>query len=54
MKKVHQKGMRTTWTWLKMPQDKVTNMIGAGLMTFGLAQLIPGYWRLATGKGKLD
>mmetsp|Transcript_12225 Transcript_12225/g.23401 ORF Transcript_12225/g.23401 Transcript_12225/m.23401 type:complete len:91 (-) Transcript_12225:163-435(-) len=54
LKKVHQAGGRATFTWMKMPQDKYTNLFGAALMTFGMAQCAVGYYRLATGKGKMD
>lgn len=54
MKKAHQAGGRSVYTWMKQPGDVYTNMLGAGLMTFGMAQLVVGHWRLATGKGKLD
>lgn len=54
LKKVHQAGGRSTFTWMKQPGDMYTNMLGAALMTFGMAQVAVGYYRLATGKGKLD
>ena len=54
LKKVHQAGGRSTPTWLKQPGDKGVFMFGLALMTVGFAQLIPAYYRLATGKGKLE
>lgn len=54
MKKIQQAGGRSTFTWQKQPGDKVATMVGVVLVTVGFAQLIPGYYRLATGKGKLE
>jgi hypothetical protein len=54
LKKVHQAGGRSTPTWLKQPGDKGVFMFGLALMTVGFAQLIPGYYHLATGKGKME
>ena len=54
MKKVQQAGGRAVFTWLKQPNDVYTNMFGAALMSFGMAQLVVGYWRLASGKGKME
>lgn len=54
LKKVHQAGGRSVFTWEKQPNDKYVAAVGAVLVTFGLSQLIPGYYRLATGKGKMD
>ena len=54
MKKAHQAGGRTVFTWLKQPNDKATAMFGGVLVTFGVLQIIPGYYRLATGKGKIE
>ena len=54
MKKMHQAGGRSTFTWMKQPQDQMVNIFGAAGMAFGLAQLTVGYWRLATGKGKME
>ncbi|GAX15621.1 hypothetical protein FisN_3Hh092 [Fistulifera solaris] len=54
LKRAHQAGGRSTFTWLKQPQDKMVTAVGATLMTLGFLQLIPGYYRLASGKGKLE
>jgi hypothetical protein len=54
LKKSHQAGGRAVFTWQKQPTDKYINWIAVGLIGFGLSQLIPGYYRLATGKGKLE
>ena len=54
LKQVHQAGGRAVFTWMKMPQDTYTNLFGAALMTFGMAQCTVGYWRLASGKGKIE
>ena len=54
LKKIHQANARTVFTWQKMPQDKFVTGFGVGLVVFGLAQLIPGYYRLASGKGKIE
>ena len=54
MKKVHQAGGRAIFTWEKQEGDKIVNMVGAGLVTIGLFQLIPGCYRLASGTGKLE
>lgn len=54
MKKVYQAGGRSVFTWQKQPGDKFVTLIGAGLVAVGLAQLIPGYYHLATGKGKKE
>ena len=54
MKKAQQAGGRAVFTWQKQPNDKYVTMFGMGLLTIGILQLIPGYYRLATGKGKMD
>jgi hypothetical protein len=54
LKKIHQAGGRSTFTWMKQPQDKFTNIFGLVLMTTGMAQAAVGYYRLATGKGKIE
>jgi hypothetical protein len=41
-------------TWLKQPGDMATTGFGLVLLTYGLLQLGVGYYRLATGKGKMD
>jgi len=54
LKKLHQAGGRSTYTWMKQPQDAYTNIFGALLMTFGMWQSAVAFYRLSTGKGKLD
>jgi len=54
MKKAHQAGGRAVYTWQKQPGDRATTLFGVALVTLGIVQVIPGYWRLATGKGKLE
>ncbi|GKZ00973.1 hypothetical protein MPSEU_001048800 [Mayamaea pseudoterrestris] len=54
LKRHYQAGGRSIFTWQKQPGDKLTNLIGAGLVTIGLFQAIPGYYHLATGTGKKD
>eukprot|EP00934_Nitzschia_sp_Nitz4_P009083 Nitzschia sp. Nitz4//scaffold322_size40381//10752//11178//NITZ4_007556-RA/size40381-snap-gene-0.1-mRNA-1//1//CDS//3329547815//9073//frame0 len=41
-------------TWLKQPQDKAVAGFGFALTAFGLVNIGVGFFRLATGKGKLD
>jgi hypothetical protein len=54
LKKVYQAGGRTTYTWQKQPNDKYVNAFGFCLVAYGFTQLIPGYYHLATGKGKME
>jgi hypothetical protein len=54
LKKVHQAGGRSIFTWQKQPNDKYVNAFGVVLLTIGIAQLIPGHYKLATGKGKME
>lgn len=54
LKKAHQAGGRSIYTWQKQANDKYVTAFGAGLTLFGIFQLIPGHYRLATGKGKMD
>lgn len=54
LKRDFQKGGRSVFTWQKGPNDVYVNYFGAFLTIFGVAQLIPGHYRLATGKGKMD
>jgi hypothetical protein len=42
------------YTWQRWPQDKYINAFGVVLALAGIAQLVPGYYRLATGKGKRE
>jgi len=32
----------------------MVTLFGVGLTAFGFAQLVPGYYRLASGKGKME
>jgi len=41
-------------TWMKQPGDNVVLMLGAGLVTAGMAQLSVGFYRLMYGVGKKD
>jgi hypothetical protein len=54
MKRAHQAGGRSVPTWQKGKYDKYVNLLGAFLVVDGLFHLIPGYWNLATGKGKME
>jgi hypothetical protein len=54
MKRSYQAGGRAIYTWQKQPQDKYTTAFGVALISLGILQLIPGYWKLATGKGKME
>jgi len=54
LKKLHQAGGRAVFTWLKQPGDATVSGIAAFLMTIGLVQLTSGFYKLATGKGKMD
>jgi hypothetical protein len=54
LKRHYQAGGRSVFTWQKQPGDKFVTLIGAGLVTIGLVQLIPGHYRLATGTGKKE
>jgi hypothetical protein len=54
LKKAHQAGGRSIFTWEKQPNDKYVTAFGVALTLFGVAQLIPGHYRLATGKGKME
>ena len=54
LKRIHQAGGRAVPTWIKQPQDKYTAGFAAVLVFIGVAQLIPGHYRLASGKGKLE
>jgi hypothetical protein len=49
MKRIHQQGGRSVYTWEKHPQDKIANLIAAVLVSIGLVQLGMGHYRLATG-----
>jgi hypothetical protein len=54
LKKAHQEGGRSVYTWQKHASDKYVTYFGAGLITLGFLQVIPGYYRLATGTGKME
>jgi hypothetical protein len=54
LKKSHQAGGRSVYTWQKQANDKYVTAIGAALIGLGFLQVIPGYYRLATGKGKME
>jgi hypothetical protein len=54
LKKQHQAGGRAVFTWQKHESDKYVTYFGVALVSFGFLQLIPGYYRLATGKGKME
>lgn len=41
-------------TWLKQPGDQAVAAFGAVLTAYGLAQCAVGYYRLASGTGKMD
>jgi hypothetical protein len=54
LKKVHQAGGRSVYTWLKQPNDKWTAGLAAVFFAAGSIQLVIGHYRLATGKGKME
>jgi hypothetical protein len=54
LKKVHQAGGRSVYTWLKQPNDKWTAGLAGVFFVAGSIQLIIGHYRLATGKGKME
>ena len=54
LKKIHQAGGRKVFTWQKQPQDKYTNILGVVLIGAAVVQIIPGLYRLGTGKGKIE
>jgi len=54
LKRAHQAGGRSVFTWQKGANDKYVNALGIFLVTIGVAQLIPGHYKLATGKGKME
>mmetsp|Transcript_17365 Transcript_17365/g.30273 ORF Transcript_17365/g.30273 Transcript_17365/m.30273 type:complete len:100 (-) Transcript_17365:176-475(-) len=41
-------------TWLKQPNDKMVAAFVASVAGIGLCRLVVGYYRLATGKGKIE
>ena len=53
-KRAWQERGRALPTWQKGANDTYVNAFGVFLTIFGVAQLIPGHYRLATGKGKMD
>jgi hypothetical protein len=54
LKKKHQEGGRAVYTWQKHSSDKYVTGLGVTLISLGFLQLIPTYYRLATGKGKME
>jgi hypothetical protein len=54
LKKIHQAGGRSVYTWQKQPTDKYANALALLVMAYGSIQLVIGHYRLATGKGKLE
>lgn len=54
LKKIHQAGGRDLYIWQKQPGDAMVSGFAAFLMAIGTVQLTIGYYRLATGKGKMD
>jgi hypothetical protein len=54
LKKIHQAGGRSVFTWQKQPNDKYINAGAVFLSLVAIVQLIPAHYRLATGKGKMD
>jgi hypothetical protein len=54
MKKGYKKANSSIYTWQTQPNDKYWNALGVVLCVVGIAQLIPGWYRLATGKGKIE
>jgi hypothetical protein len=54
LKKSHQAGGRAVFTWQKQDNDKFVNAIALGIAVFGLCQVIPGFYRLSSGKGKME
>ena len=54
LKKAHMKGGRSVFTWQKGANDKYVNALGVFLVVYGVAQLIPAHYKLATGKGKME
>lgn len=54
LKKVHQAGGRKIFTWQKQSTDNITSvMIPGALTVIGVSQCVVGFYRLATGTGKL-
>jgi hypothetical protein len=54
LKKHHQAGGRSVYTWQKQPNDKWTAGLAGIIFTAGTIQLVIGHYRLATGKGKME
>ncbi len=58
MKKIQCKGGtqqgQANPTWLKQPNDKMWAAFAFAVATLGLSRVSVGYWRLATGKGKIE
>lgn len=41
-------------TWMKQPGDYYVLAAGGALVVYGMTQLFVGYYRLASGKGKMQ
>jgi hypothetical protein len=41
-------------TWMKQPGDYYVLAAAGGLVVYGMSQLVVGYYRLASGKGKMQ
>jgi Cytochrome c oxidase subunit VII len=58
MKKIQCKGGtqqgESNPTWLKQPSDKMVAGFVAAVAAMGLFRVTVGYYRLATGKGKIE
>ena len=54
LKKKHQEGGRAIYTWQKHSSDKYVTGLGITLLSLGFLQVIPTYYRLATGTGKME
>ena len=54
LKTTYQIGGRSVETWNKHPSDAYVNALGLALATTALVQCSFIYYRLATGKGKLE
>jgi hypothetical protein len=58
MKKIQCKGGtqqgESNPTWLKQPNDKLVAGFVFAVGALGISRVAVGYWRLATGKGKIE
>lgn len=41
-------------TWMKQDGDTAVLAFGCGLVSYGMFQLVRGFYQLATGTGKMD